>query len=158
MARVSAESIPAAPPQPAQITICGALNTTTIAALVELAMHAGAGLMVQPRAIAPPTGDVVEAAPRRKALPPAKRQRRVKRVKAERTAPVRGVVAPAAALDDRVRRALKDGPLPVSEFLQVTRMNKFEARRLVASGALVATGVTRGRRYALPGHPAKEAP
>jgi hypothetical protein len=56
------------PPPAAQITICGALNSTTLAALVELAMAAGAGLILQPRAI--PT--VVEAAAPPPALPPAR--------------------------------------------------------------------------------------
>lgn len=133
---------------PAQITICGALKTETIAALVELAMTAGAALMVQPRAIAAPAA-VVEAAPR-KALPPA---RRAKAVRRNAPAPV------DEALEPRVRRVLQEeGPMLVGDFLKATRLDKKEARRLVASGAIVATGVTRGRRYALPGHSAKEAP
>jgi hypothetical protein len=136
------------PPPAAQITICGALNSTTLAALVELAMAAGAGLILQPRGI--PT--VVEAAAPPPALPPA----RVAPVRAAKPAAV--PAAPPAPIDDRVRRALVSGPMRVGEFLRATRLDRREAQRLVASGAIVATGVTNGRRYALPGHSAKEAP
>lgn len=137
---------------PAQITICGALGKDTIAALVEIALTAGAALMVQPRALPAPTIDTVDSVPRRlKALPPARR--------ASLRAATRRVKARAAEpLNDRVRRALANGPVLVAEFRRVTRLDKRQARELVDSGAIVATGVTRGRRYALPGHSAKEAP
>lgn len=141
------------PPPAAQITICGALNTVTIAALVELAMAAGAGLLLQPRSLGTAPADIVEASPVRKALPPRRQiQRKPK--------PAKPIVPPAApaALDERVRRALKDGPMQVGEFIRETRMNKREAQRLVDAGLIEAFGVTRGRRYALPGHSAKEAP
>jgi hypothetical protein len=111
-------------------------------------MTAGAALMVQPRAIVATPGDVVG----RKALPAAS---------APRSEPRAGkavVTPPAASLDERVRRALSKGPLRVSEFLRASGLDVRAARELVASGVIVATGVTNGRRYALPGHPAKEAP
>ena len=57
----------------AQITICGALRKETIAALVEVAMAAGAALLVQPRSIA---ATPVVAAPAPRALPPARKLRR----------------------------------------------------------------------------------
>lgn len=141
-------------PPPAQITICGALNSALIAALVEVAMAAGAALLVQPRALPAPAPDVVEGVPRRsRALPPARRGPGAgKRRSARRLARVA-----AAPLDERVARALKGGPLPVAEFLARTGLNKYSARQLVSKGLLIATGATHSRHYALPGT-AKEVP
>lgn len=130
---------------PAQITICGVLGKDTVAALVEVAMAAGAALLVQPRAIA--TTPVVEVAPARKALPSA---RRVKR-------PAKAAAAPTAALDERVRRALQKGPISTKEFRAATGLSAYRTQQLVATGALVATGVTQSRRLSLPGS-AKEEP
>lgn len=138
---------------PAQITIAGALEKEHIATLVEVAIAAGAALVVQPRAIVASNGDVVlEAAPPRKALPPP-----VRRTPAKAGRP-RTVPAADVAVMDRVRRVLKDGPLSPAEFCRVAKLGVHAARKLVESGAIVATGVTHGRRYALPGSSAKEAP
>jgi hypothetical protein len=125
-------------------------------------MSAGAALMVQPRALAPAAAPVIEAAPTRRALPPASsaKERRAAKSSDRRdvTSERRGVSSAPPPADDRVRRALSNGPLRVAEFLRETRLDKRAARRLVDEGVIVATGVTNGRRYALPGHPAKEAP
>lgn len=130
---------------PAQITICGVLGKETIAALVELAMVAGAGLMIQPRAL-PASADVVDVPVRRlKALPPA---RRVSSRPAAEEGP----------LDARVRRALKNGPVTMKDLQAAADLSVYQVRQLVDSGAITATGVTNARRYALPGHSAKEAP
>lgn len=140
----------------AQITIAGALEKEHIATLVEVALAAGAALMVQPRPLpAPSSADVVDSAPsRRRALPPAS-----KRVARKGPTVRRRVARPVdEAVLDRARRALRDGPLPPSEFRRGAKISVHEARKLVAVGAIVATGVTHGRRYALPGASAKEAP
>lgn len=114
---------------PAQITICGALGKDTIAALVEIALTAGAALMVQPRAIAP-SAAVVEAAPRR-ALPPARGAR---------------AAAPVPSVDERVHRALQDGPIRLKDLQRATKLSLYQVRQLVDSGAVVAMGATNGRR------------
>lgn len=135
---------------PAQITIAGVLSREHIAALIDVAIEAGAALMVQPRALPAAELEVVDAAPRRpKALPPARRAK---------TRQVEPTDAALPLLPDRVLRALRAGPILAAEFRRVTGLSVYEAKRLVASGLIVATGVTNGRRYALPGHSAKEAP
>jgi hypothetical protein len=136
----------------AQITICGVLNAGHVATLVEVAMAAGAGLIVQPRALAESVAAaIVQAAPRLNALPPARKEKREASV---RKASVSGPVSP---LVERARRALADGPLPAAEFREATGFVRRDIERLIGEGAIVASGVTRGRRYALPGHRAKEA-
>jgi hypothetical protein len=137
------------PPAAAQITICGALSKDAIASLVEVAMGAGAALIVQPRSAL----DVIEAEPeRQKALPAARP------VAARSMTPRARPGAAVVPVPDSVRRALAGGPLPVNAFLESAGMSRYDAHRLVASGAIVAFGATVGRRYALPGHSAKEAP
>jgi hypothetical protein len=124
-------------------------------------MRAGAGLVVQPRAIVATSPDVVDAAPvGRQALPAAKSSP-VARPSVPRRGARRG---PTPSLDvdvtvlERVHRALAKGPLSPGEFQRAARVSPHVAKQLVARGTLVATGVTHGRRYALPDHPAKEAP
>lgn len=128
---------------PAQITICGALGKDTIAALVEVAMNAGAALMVQPRAIAAPVVD----APPLKALPGPRVKRRYTKRATVGTVP----------LDDRIRRALQRGPISVKELRAATGLSIYKVQRLVQSGAIIATGTTTTRRVSLPGS-AKEEP
>lgn len=60
---------------PAQITIAGVLGKEHVAALVEVAIAAGAALLVQPRTIAALPAVVAREDPpadRRRALPPAR--------------------------------------------------------------------------------------
>lgn len=145
-----------APPiSPAQITICGTLNRDTLAALVELAMQAGAALMVQPR----PVVAVVEAAttpPKR--LPPARRAAR--RGKVVATTPAARVAAGVVS-DDAARAFLKRGPVAPAVFaahFKLTVLQKTTVPRdLAARGVVMLSGTRRGRRIALPGSPAKEA-
>jgi hypothetical protein len=106
---------------PAQITIAGVLSKEHIAALVDLAIEAGAALMVQPRALPVPASDVVEAAPRRpKALPPARQAK---------TRQVEPTAAALPLLPDRVLRALRAGPILAAEFRRVTGLSVYEAKR-----------------------------
>lgn len=142
------------PIPPAQITICGTLSDETIAALVGVAMRAGAALMVQPRLAA---ADVVEASPAPpKRLPPARAAKSV------RTAAPVGRLRGLAPIDDelrnRVAKVLMGGSMLVAEFLQRAKVDKLTGRELVRQGIVIATGATVNRRYALPGKPAKEAP
>lgn len=58
----------------------------------------------------------------------------------------------------RVTKVLAHGPLSVAEFLKKTKLSRYLAQQLVKRGVIVATGSTVGRRFALPGAPAKEAP
>ena len=70
--------------------------------------------------------------------------------------------APAREVEEdlppSVRRALQRGPLPPGDLVAQTRITRYELKRFVARGLLTATGVTRGRLVALPGHSAKEVP
>src|SRR5690349_42081 len=133
---------------PATITIAGVLEKAAIADLVEIALRAGAALMVQPRAIGATSAEVVDAP--RQALPPAQ-------TRASRGPKASPRPASSPALDDRVRRVLKDGPVRIAA-LKAAGLSVRQVRELVDAGAIVATGATAARRYALPGHSAKEAP
>ncbi len=126
---------------PAQITICGTLEKETIAALVELAMSAGVALLLQPRLVAASPIDVIEASPSRRA---------------PRQLPAR--TSSGSTEEDRVRQALRRGPLSKAELLRATKLSGYQLQQLVKQGAVVATGATARRRYALPGGAAKEAP
>lgn len=134
----------------AQITICGILEKNTIAALVELALAAGAGLVVQPRALV----EAVAAAAPSRALPPA-RSGRPSRLAAESSD--RCDIDESAARD-----FLKRGPVGPGAFAKHFKLSVFRARiavkALTARGVVEVTGVTGGRRISLPGHRAKEAP
>ncbi len=68
-----------------------------------------------------------------------------------------------AEADGDVHRAkalkvLADGPLPVSDFVKRSGLSRYLLAKLVAAGAVVASGATNNRRVSLPGQPAKEAP
>lgn len=152
-------------PIPAQITISGALDDAAVAALVKVAMAAGAALLVQPRAgVSAPrqqlTGEVVEDAPRAAPrVPPPAAQRPPARM--TRSAPVPRHTPGASFAPEvleRVTRALKNGPLRVAEFLVKARIDKYSARHMSLAGLIIASGATHSRRYALPATPAKEAP
>lgn len=138
---------------PAQITICGVLQKDTIAALVELAIGAGAALMVQPR----PLAGVVDA-PARPALPPARS------VRAKRAAAVKSSDRRDAGVSDlAVREFLeKRGTVAPAVFRKHFRLPLRDARAAMADlaerGVVELTGATSGRRVGLPGQRAKEAP
>lgn len=143
------------PVAPAQITLCGVLKPETVAAIVELAIAAGAGLVVQPRPVTPSAplllaGEVVEpSTPRRARAAVVVKTKRHGHMRAE----------PEADVLRRVEKVLRrDGPLAVKDFLARTGLTVWQGRELVARGVLVATGATQSRKYSLPGAPAKEAP
>ncbi len=137
---------------PAQITIRGTLEKEAIAALVEIALSAGAALVVEPRVVT----TVIEAVPPRRALPPARAVVRRRGAPGMRTGGDRrdGAMPDAA----RAQQALREGPLRLKELLRATKLSLYQVRQLVDAGVVVATGATAARRYALPGQRAKEAP
>ncbi len=68
-----------------------------------------------------------------------------------------------AEADGDVHRAkavkvLADGPLPVSDFVKRSGLSRYLLGKLVAAGAVIASGATNSRRVSLPGQQAKEAP
>ena len=61
------------------------------------------------------------------------------------------------SFENRADCSVVDEPL-YAAYLEATGLDKVTARKFVQSGAIVATGATVNRRYALPGTSAKEAP
>ncbi len=140
---------------PAQITIRGTLEKDAIAALVEIALVAGAALVVEPRAVT----TVIEATPPTRALPPAPRRRVTKSTGGDRRDTAPGL--DEAAVRDYLA---KKGPVRPAVFAKQFRLSVFRARPVVKDlatrGVVEVTGVAYGRRIGLPGqgHRAKEAP
>lgn len=143
----------------AQITICGELKASTIAALVEVAMQAGAALLVQPRASVPLAatpllrGEVVDVD-----SPARKLRRQVVDAKPSRAPVVQRASRFRDSDAETARRVLRGGPLRVHRFIAESGISAYRAQKLVDAGTIVASGVTSERCYALPGRSAKEAP
>lgn len=140
------------------VTICGAPTRETLAALLDVAVHAGLGFILQPRQIAPaplllPPGPVVESrrvkAPRRghvvaKAAPVARRK----------------VGRPLAVAPEALLVALRAGPMSIGDIERKLGVSRFRLAKFVAAGSVVASGSTVNRRISLPtkAGPAKEVP
>lgn len=138
---------------PAQITICGALGKDAIAALVEVAMNAGAALMVQPRPVVGSVALLQEATP----APPLTVRSRGPIEKRRAAAAVERREVASGDRHERIQRALRKGPISIKELRAATGLSHYNVQCLIRSGALVATGTTTTRRVSLPGS-AKEEP
>lgn len=157
-------------PAAATITICGALQSATIAALVEIAMSAGAALMLQPPRqpfpVARQLAGVVEVAAvsrggsRRGGRRPDARLERPPKM--ARLGAARAGTRAGKFDVDALRAALRSGPMAPRDLARVLNVDRstlrYQLKLCESAGMVVSTGATANRRIALSGKPAKEVP